>query len=59
MRRNVVPERKDSVNENPVPVLPVGSTVIEFSGSGMTYDCPPGIIPKKFGVLDESEVAQG
>ena len=59
MRRNVVPERKDGVHENPVPVLPVGSTVIESTDSGMTYDCPPGIIPKKFGVLDESEVAQG
>ncbi len=58
MRRNVVPARKDGVHENPVPVLPVGSTVIEPTGSGMTYDCPPGIIPKKFGVLSESVATQ-
>ncbi len=57
MRINVVPERKAGVHKKPVPVLPVGSTVIE--PSGMTYDCPPGIIPRKSGMLSESEVTQG
>ena len=54
MRRNVVPARKDGVHENPVPVFPLGSVVIE--PCGMAYDCPPGIIPKILGVLRERKM---
>ena len=38
--------------------VPVVESVV-IVPSGTTKDCPPGMIPKKFGVLDESEVAQG
>lgn len=52
MSRYVVPARRSIINENPVPIL--GSTVIKPC---MAYDrdCPPGMIPKKFGVLRESQ----
>ena len=56
MSRNVVPARKDGVHESPTPVLPVGSVVVE--PFGMAYERPPGIITKKFAVLNESEATQ-
>ena len=49
MSRNVVPARRSAWYEKPVPV--VESVVIVPSGT--TKDCPPGMIPKKFGVLTE------
>ncbi len=49
VRRNVVPTRKDGVHRNPVPVIPVVSVVIRLSG--ITNDCPPGMVPRKTGVL--------
>lgn len=48
--RNVVPARRFAWYENPVPVLE--SVVIVPSGT--TNDCPPGITPKKFGLLQEA-----
>ena len=53
MSKNVVPARRDGVHVNPVPVFPVGSVVID--PSGITYDWPPGMIPRKLGVLRKKE----
>ena len=53
MSKNVVPARRDGVHVNPVPVFPLGSVVID--PSGITYDWPPGMIPRKLGVLRKKE----
>ena len=52
--RNVVPAARFGSHENPMPIMPVGNVVI--APSGRTYDCPPGMRPKKFGVLTGSDV---
>ena len=44
---SVVPPIIDAVHENPVP----SDNRFVISGSGIVNDCPPGMIPTKFGVL--------
>ena len=44
---SVTPDRMDAVHENPVPCR---GTFVIFD-SGIVNDCPPGMMPTKFGVL--------
>lgn len=49
---NVVPPRKDGVQVNPVP----RDTTVVIVSCGMENDCPPGITPKKLGVLEIAKI---
>lgn len=49
---NVVSPRKDGVQVNPVP----RDTTVVIVSCGMENDCPPGITPKKLGVLEIAKI---
>ena len=49
---SVVPDSIDAVHENPVP----SCGELPIFDSGIVNDCPPGMMPTKFGVLGKPVV---
>lgn len=49
---NVVPPRRDGIQVNPVP----RDTTVVISPCGIEKDCPPGITPKKLGILQITKI---